>query len=439
MIARLSGLLILLVALGLILPADAAAEFTSLPTGFEDQPVASGVPAPTAIDWLPNGDLLVASQNGVVTLVSEGDPNDAVLDLGNPDRICTNANERGLLGLAVDPGFAVTPYIYVYYTRESGNGCANRVSRFTQAGDGSFGDEFSLIASIPSPNGNHNGGDLQFDNDGLLYVSVGDGGSELGNPTDTQDDNSNARRRDILLGKILRIKTDGSIPAGNPFQGPGTRRCAGSATVQSEGRGVQAERKNRKERKQKKRKKRKNRKRGPVCQEIFATGLRNPFRIAFDPNDTTGAQRFYINDVGGNGFEEIDDGSAGADYGWNLREGPCPTGQTSNCSPDPRFEEPVFAYRRNGASPFNGCRTITGGAFVPNDWATDYSGVYFFADLYCERLFALRDEGPGEAPEVFATAPEGAGAIHLAFGPDGALYYTTFEGGGQVRKIVDQA
>ncbi len=179
---------------------------------------------------------------------------------------------------------------------------------------------------------------------------------------------------------------------------------------------------------------RRHRRQSPICQEIFATGLRNPFRIAFDANDTDSEQRFYINDVGGGAWEEINAGASEADYGWNKREGPCVTGSTSNCPQPSGFVEPVFAYEHE-----NGCRTITGGAFVPDvqSWS-GYDGVYLYADFGCGRIFALRNETPGQDPEVFAS---GTGATHLAFGPDGALYYATFAGedgvaGGQVRKIV---
>jgi glucose/arabinose dehydrogenase len=167
-----------------------------------------------------------------------------------------------------------------------------------------------------------------------------------------------------------------------------------------------------------------------ICQEIFATGLRNPFRIAFDPNDTSDPQRFYITDVGQSSWEEIDDGQSDADYGWNVREGPCPTGTTTGCAPDSRFLEPVFAYDRSG-----GCVTITGGAFVPNDagWPPEFNGRYLFADFGCGKIFTLLNENAGESALIFAT---GTAATSLRFGPDHALYYTTFDGGGEVHRIV---
>jgi glucose/arabinose dehydrogenase len=438
---KLAAGLILLVILGLVLPGQALAEF-SVPTGFDDQPVANGVPLPTAIDWLPGNDLLIASKEGVLFRQSGSDPAQPILNLSGA--VCSTG-EMGLLGLAVDPAFSANRFIYLYYThKQGGGGCdaanrANRVSRFTLDSNGVPVGETVLIDNIAAPGSNHNAGDLQFDRQGLLYISVGDGGS-------TPD---TARRLDTLNGKILRIDRNGGIPVDNPFQGPGTMRCAasGGETVVNDP-GKKKKKKKRKHKKHshgkhkhKKQKRRKDRRKKQndstpttVCQEIYATGLRNPFRIAFDSNDLTGPQQFYINDVGGGAWEEIDAGAPGADYGWDIREGPCVRGSTTNCPQPSGFVEPIFAYPHS-----TGCRTITGGAFVPagEGWGI-YEGVYFYADFTCGKIFALRDETPGQIPDEFA---DGTDATHLAFGPDGDLYYATFESdgvvpGGQVRRIV---
>jgi glucose/arabinose dehydrogenase len=208
-----AALLILVVVLGLLLPAQAVAEF-SVPTGFIDQPVVGGVPAPTAIDWLPSGELLIATQGGVLYRWNGASAAQPILNLSGA--ICSGF-EMGLLGLAVDPAFSGNRFIYLYYTHKKGGGCeaanrANRVSRFPVGANGSIGTERVLIDNIAAPGGNHNAGDLQFDRNGLLYISVGDGGS-------TPD---TARRLDTLNGKILRIDRNGGIPAGNPHTGAGT-------------------------------------------------------------------------------------------------------------------------------------------------------------------------------------------------------------------------
>jgi glucose/arabinose dehydrogenase len=457
-----AAVLILLVILGLLLPAQALADFT-VPNGFADQSVVAGVPAPTAIDWLPTGELLIATQGGVLYRWTQADdPDDAQLILDLSGTVCSEG-EMGLLGLAVDPAFAANRFIYLYYTHKKG-GCdaanrANRVSRFSVDSNGVPGGETVLIDNIAAPGSNHNAGDLQFDRDGLLYISVGDGGS-------TPD---TARRLDTLNGKILRVDRNGGIPADNPFQGSGTARCASTGGTPSqvqdttpvakdeEGKkekkkkrkGSKSKHKGNNKKKHKKQHRRKQRRKdgqnqdpiqgsspgpGPNCQEIFATGLRNPFRIAFDSNDMSGPQQFFINDVGGGAWEEIDLGAPGADYGWPIREGPCPIGTTASCSPDARFVEPIYAYDRQ-----MDCRTITGGAFVPvnSSWPDELKGDYLFADLACERIFVFTGEPPATPLQEFATGiGPNSGAIHLAFGPDNALYYTTFDGGGQVRRIV---
>jgi glucose/arabinose dehydrogenase len=432
---RLASFVMIAVILCLTVPADALAQFSELPTGFQDQLVTDNLGAPTALDWLPSGEFLVTTKSGTLSRVTADGQN--VTNLGfPPGRICADG-ERGLLGVAVDPNFGNgNTFIYLYYTNDRGGSCANRVSRFSLEGNG-IGQEQVLIDNIPSPASNHNGGDLQFGRNGLLHVSVGDGGEDL-RTGQGGGANANARRLDVLLGKILRIDINGDIPTDNPFQGPGTTRCAATGGIEAQSQGVQSEKKNKskKHRKAKKRKRQKRRNQQPpqaatICQEIFATGLRNPFRIAFDPNDTQGPQRLYINDVGQNTWEEINEASPGADYGWNEREGPCPAGTAGNCSGDGRFVDPVYAYQHGPTA----CRSITGGAFVPATagWPAAFNGVYIFADFVCDQLFELRGQGPGDPLDQFGA---GVAAIHLAFGPDGALYYTTFESGGEVRRIV---
>ena len=436
-----SILLIVLICLGLLLPTEAVdAAFTALPPGFSDQLVMDGVSSPTAIAWLPDGRLLAIGQGGQV-FRKDATTADLIHDLGNA--VCSGG-EMGLLGLAVDPQFATgRPYIYLYYTHhknsqqcsDAGNR-ANRVSRFTVDGDLNFSGEKVVIDNIPARGGNHNGGDLQFGNDGMLYVSVGDSGRDL-NTGEGQNGNGNARRLDLLNGKILRVTPDGAIPADNPFVGSGSTTCAATGQARSATSDIHAEKKGKKHKKAKRRKKRKHRRArrnqnppsGSTCGEIFATGLRNPYRIAFDPDDTSGPQRLFINDVGGGAWEEIDDAVAGADYGWNLREGPCKVSSTSNCAPDSRFVDPVHAYKHTG-----GCSVITGGAFVPDssNWPTARKSEYLYADLGCNSIFAINEETPGTPRTTFGT---NEGASHLAFGPDGALYYTAL-GDGQVRRIV---
>ncbi len=396
--------------------APAATAAVTLPPEFADQPVTA-VGAPTALAFTPDGRLLITTQPGRLRIHSGGNLLAApVLDLSS--RVCSGS-ERGLLGVAVDPGFAVNRFIYLFYTWNKFGSCAtnspsspvNRVSRFT-LGDTNTVDPASeelLIDNMPSPNGNHNGGDLQFGKDGNLYVTVGDGGCDYAGGG-CAGSNDAARDQHVLTGKVLRITPDGGIPPGNPFQGSDSARCAVTGRTDP----------------------------GKKCQETFAGGLRNPFRFAFDPNAT--GTRFYINDVGQNNWEEIDDGQAGADYGWNVREGRCATGSSTNCGAPPAgMTNPVYDYDRS-----TGCGSITGGAFVPNGtWPVPYEGAYLFADYVCGTIFRLVPQGDGTyTRSTFASGLGASSAVHMRFGPAGsdqALYYTTYAGGGEVRRIFHTA
>lgn len=379
---RLLVTVLLVVGLAGLSPAAGAA----LPDGFVDEAVAT-IPRPTAFAFLPDGRALVTSQTGQLHLVDGGSPR-VVLDLGG--QLCTNS-ERGLLGVAVDPGFAQSRRVYLYLTRSAGGSCSNQIVRYQLGPDDVPVSPTPLVTGIASPNGNHNGGDLGFGRDGALYAAVGDGGPG--------GQNARARSRSLLNGKILRLDPDGGIPPGNPF--------ASGADCS----------------------------RGPVasgvCREIFATGLRNPFRMAFDPN--VAGTRFFLNDVGQNAWEEVDEARAGADYGWNICEGthdnPDST-ENGNCERDP-FTPPVHEYPHEG-----GCVSITGGAFVPRGlWPAEYDGDYLYADFGCGTIFRLAGDGSGPR----TTFLDGLGpVVSLGFGPaEGgqALYYTTFAEGATLRRI----
>jgi PKD repeat protein len=167
---------------------------------------------------------------------------------------------------------------------------------------------------------------------------------------------------------------------------------------------------------------------------MYAHGLRNPFRFAFKPGSNT----FHINDVGQNKWEEIDLGAKGADYGWNTREGKCANNSTTNCgSPPAGMTNPIHAYGRD-----EGCVSITGGAFVPSGafgpaFSTD---TYLFGDYGCGKIFKLVKSGSTYTASTFAEEMGGSSVVAMAFGPSSApsgqsLYYTTYAGGGKVRRI----
>ena len=401
-------LAVLLLALFYTKPASAA----TVPAGFEDRLVADAG-SPTALAFTPDGRMLIATQPGQLKVYQNGRLlSTPALNLSSRD--CSNS-ERGLLGVAVDPSFQTNHYIYIYYTFKKYGVCeqdtarspVNRVARYTLSDNNVASGEKVLIDNIPSPNGNHNAGDLHFGKDNYLYVSVGDGGCSFMDKTRCQNDNNASRYRNVLLGKILRITRDGGIPSTNPFRGTNSARCNVNGRTAL----------------------------GKDCQETFARGLRNPFRTAFDPNAT--GTRFFINDVGGTTWEEIDRGKAGADYGWNVREGHCLTGSSTRCGAAPTgMTNPIHDYNHN-----TGCTSITGAAFVPNNvWPSRYNRSYLFGDYVCGKIFKLTPKsGGGYTTTTFVNGLGRGGPVDMAFGPyrgRQALYYTTYaSGSGQVRRI----
>jgi glucose/arabinose dehydrogenase len=408
-----------LACLALMLTAVSSAAAPMLPASFQDSLVASAS-QPTSVAFTPSRQLLISEQAGRVKLQEPGaSTTSTALDISA--KTCSD-QERGMMAVQVDPSFTANRFIYVYYTwNRFGGACqygsngdtqlpVNRVSRFVLGVNGVAdpASEIVLIDGIPAPEGYHIGADLQFGKDGLLYVSTGDGGCDYAEPVWCDTYNDASRDEFVLLGKVLRITRDGAIPAGNPYQGAGTARCNVTGITDP----------------------------GKRCQETFAWGLRNPFRMAFDPN--AAGTRFFINDVGDITWEEVDLGTAGADYGWNLREGPCPPGTTTGCSPTPAgLTDPIHSYRHD-----TGCMSITGGAFVPNGiWPVAYDGAYLYADLVCGKIFQLRPvPGGGYAVSDFASGFGNYSLVSTTFGPSGsgqALYYVTRNAPGeQVRKIT---
>jgi glucose/arabinose dehydrogenase len=374
----------------------------TVPSGFTDSPVATPG-ASTGIVGLPDGTVLVLVQSGSVRLI-RGDtllPTPALTMALSP----CNGGERGLLGVAVDPNFKSNGFLYLYFTHPAPmapGGCVNRASRFTMSGDAiDPNSEVILVDNISSNAGNHNGGDLEIGGDGFLYISVGDAGN---NPRGGAGVNTAAQDLSLLNGKILRVVPSTGEPApGNPISGPGSASCRLRGNLPST----------------------------PMtsCQELYAWGLRNPFRFAFDPN--TGPNRFFINDVGLSTHEEIDVGGIGLNYGWPIREGLCPIGQSMPCAPaDPGFTDPITDYPRTLG------QVITAGAFIPNGhWPAEFDGGYLFADAGSGNMWLRRADGSIDYAAPFATGLGGIADMAFVTTTDSiALYYTLT--GGEVRKIT---
>ena len=404
--------------------------------GFRDTPVVRSAGQPVALAFTPDGRMIVADKPGRLRVYGTDGRQLANPALDLTGKVCTGErspgrqDERGLLGVAVDPYFETNRYVYVYYTYKKYPNAAdpcpygdpdspvNRVSRFKMSGSTVLpGSEAVLVDNIPSTSGSHNAGDLQVGKDGNLYVSIGDGGCDYAATRNCAGLNDAAQDPHALVGKILRVTRGGAIPQGNPYTGAGTERCGDRA---DDGRTDP----------------------GKKCQEVFATGLRNPFRMAFDPD--AASTRFFINDVGQFGWEEIDIGRRGANYGWNLCEGrhdnPDRPGAV-DCAAGP-YTPPLHEYNHNPQPDGSECRSITGGAFVPNDasWPASYRDSYLFGDYICNKIFALTPrKGGGFVRTTFVSRLDDFGPIAMSFGPAAgsgeALYYTTFANGGEIRRI----
>jgi glucose/arabinose dehydrogenase len=246
-----------------LLCLSTAALAATVPPGFSETILTSGLTDPTAMAMAPDGRIFVCEQGGALRVIK----NNALLATPFVTLTVNSSGERGLLGVAFDPDFLVNHFIYLYYTATTPT-IHNRVSRFTAAGDVvAAGSELALLDLNTLSATNHNGGAVHFGGDGKLYIAVGENAVS-----------SNSQTLANPLGKLLRINRDGSIPTDNPFFGSttGTSRA------------------------------------------IWALGLRNPFTFAIHPN----SGRIFIDDVGQSTWEEINDGLAGSNYGWPNTEGP---------------------------------------------------------------------------------------------------------------------
>ena len=321
----------------------------TVPTGFTEGLVAGGLSSATAMSFAPDGRLFVCQQNGLLRVIK----NDVLLGTPFLTVPVDSSGERGLLGVAFDPNFAVNRFVYVYYTTTS-PAVHNRISRFTANGDVAVAGSEAVICELEnlSSASNHNGGAIHFGPDGKLYVAVGDNANS-----------ANAQTLANRLGKMLRLNTDGTIPTDNPFY---------STAI-------------------------------GVNRAIWALGLRNPFTFAFQP----GTGRMFINDVGQNAVEEINDGLAGANYGWPSCEGACGS---------PNYDDPIYQYSHSA-----GC-AIVGGAFynpATSQYPAEYTSNYFFADL-CSGWIRRLNPANGNVT-TFATGA--STPVDLAVSADGSLYY----------------
>ena len=356
------------------LPTESVSEEEAnlVPSGFVDETLATGITNPTTMEFAPDGRIFVTQQAGQLRVLTNANP--PVL-LPTPFLTVTpdTLGERGLLGVAFDPNFATNRFVYVYYTATSPTN-HNRVSRFTASSTdpnvAEPGSEVVIFDLTDLGAANHNGGAIHFGPDGKLYVAAGDNG--IG---------SNAQTLANVLGKILRINPDGSIPSDNPFysQASGQNRA------------------------------------------IWALGLRNPYNFGFQP----GTGRMFVNDVGEVTWEEINDGIAGSNYGWPQTEGP---------TTQPGVRAPLFAYG-HGTGPSTGC-AITGSSFynpTTVQFPSSYVGRYFFAD-FCSGWIRTFNPVDGTAADFASGLSQ---VVDVRVANDGSVYFLQRGGspGGQVHRV----
>jgi glucose/arabinose dehydrogenase len=322
----LAALAFLVLGLVLARPTSGA---TTLPPGFHATLVTTQLVEPTAMEIAPDGRIFICQQRGAVRVVK----NMTLLPTPFaqvPAHQHISGDERGLLGLAFDPGFATNHFVYLNYSFLDTNiffhASSNRVTRLLADGDVAVpGSEITIFQQEPNTSKDiesyHVAGAIHFGPDGKLYIATGDGS---GYRQFVQSFNK-------LYGKILRVNADGSIPADNPFYHAATNQ---------------------------------NR-------AIWALGFRNPFTFAFQP----GTGRLFVNDVG-SGYEEVNDVVRGGNYGWPCHDGPINlSGVCCDSCDTNTFRRPIHSYQ-GGA--------VTGGTFynpIAPQFPAVLRGAYFFSDL----------------------------------------------------------
>ena len=323
--------------------------------------------------------LFVVEKSGKIKILNQNGSVNSTPFLDIEDRVSTNANERGLLGLAFHPNYPENPFFFVNYTNNSG---ATTISKFSvSANQDIANDSETILLEINQPYANHNGGCINFGPDGNLYIGMGDGGSG-------GDPQNYSQNTESLLGKMLRINVNSgaySIPENNPYG-----------------------------------------------DEIWSVGLRNPWKFSFDSLNGD----LWIADVGQNEFEEINmvqNNPANINYGWRCYEGNEPY-NLSGC-PEEGLTFPVSTYSHYSSGDFK-C-SITGGYVYRGNQISGLNGVYFFAD-YCSGEIGLLSKNENDEWDMSLAFPNINGSW-VSFGEDinGELYIASINGG--VYKIIDAA
>jgi glucose/arabinose dehydrogenase len=331
-----------------------------------------------------SGRIFVATQRGMIHIIDKNSPKKTKLFLDIRDQVAPwkKNNEEGLLGFAFHPNFKENGQFFVYYSAE-GSPRKSHVSRFqVSADDPNKADPKSetVVMAIDQPYGNHNGGSIAFGPDGYLYIGLGDGGS--GN-----DPLGNGQNLETLLGSILRIDVDHTsngknyaIPADNPFVN-----------------------------------------RAKAQPEIYAYGLRNVWRLGFDPKTGT----LYAGEVGQDLWEEINIIKKGGNYGWSVREGTRNFGNRPETAKETPID-PIWEYDHGVG------RSITGGVVYRGKRLPELEGMYVYADFVSGKIWVLKyDEESGKVVRNLQISAGGIPVMSFGTDEDGELYYTvqTVKGG----------
>jgi glucose/arabinose dehydrogenase len=347
-------------------PSQAAVEQITWPEiSLEAWPVSFDRPVAITHAGDESGRVFIVEQRGTIRVVQEGQliP-EPFLDIRPQVRCC---GEEGLLGLAFPPGFENKGHFYVYYTRLDGN---NQVSRFNVGLDADVADpnsEEEILFLYHPTYSNHNGGKLAFGLDGYLYIGTGDGGG-------AGDPQNNAQNLASMMGKILRIDVEAAhsiiLDLENPLFFPllsgGAGSAAGAYAIPSDNPFLNNPQ---------------------ALPEIWALGLRNPWRFSFDAE--TGD--LYIADVGQQAMEEINfqpaSSSGGENYGWNILEGNLCFSPSNACTPPPNYSPPVSVYEHS-----QGC-SVTGGEVYRGTTYPLLEGIYLYGDYCSGRIWGLVQDG----------------------------------------------
>ena len=332
--------------------------------GYEWKVIASGLNRPVDVQPADDGSgrLFIIEKPGYIRVYENGQLLDApFLDI--TDRVNDNSNEMGLLGLTFHPDYEQNGYLYVNYT---GSGGDTRISRFQASGSVADPNSETMLMFIEQPYPNHNGGGLDFGPDGYLYAGLGDGGL-------AGDPHKNGQNKTAMLGKILRIDVD----TGNPYSVPADN---------------------------------------PFGNEVWAYGLRNPWRISFDR--ATGD--LWIGDVGQGAWEEIDylpAGSlGGANFGWSIMEGN--HGYDGDAQPGLLLPAAEYSHSEGGCS-------VTGG-YVYRGVMPEWRGIYLYGDYCSGKVWGLfLSNGSWQSQVIFET-----GVTITSFGQDesGEIYLASDNG-----------